>query len=876
MSFEGHPILPSEKIPATEESSLKRFSQLDQIVSPEDSVTPESEIENESDSEDFEIYTKTGLSTFFTFLKSEQEAKDSLDADLDIAALDLPKGVETSLRQVRIEYADLIRLVTEVLDTADEEVSEEAVFKVHEQYTSYIEAQDTLAELYSAYLNSETAPAEAKETSEAEADPEQTKETQPQSVSETKIESVESSESSENIQKLRTEIEKEWTAVRHLHDSLHGSFPKEKRGQAEEAVLSQLADYFQQAGNLRQKAFEVDEVYSTNPEADLQRYQSAVNKIKEQAVSFVEAQSQLHEEKNVHVQEEAVSEEKVPQMHVSPETPVADVKEQTVVEKNSEPEMAVDYSAAQAKVAELESVLKNHPALTPQEHQTIQWSIDNLNEKVKSQAAESAVTQAIEIADSLTVSEVQEPGFDALKEKAQLLIEKARHMTSTQLEEKETVQAMVTNLERLTQAYETGEDSVVEKVQQAYANLENFMIDNEALWLKVCGMNVPQAGPDGAFAARSFRDGLELAKRNHPDIKASPEKAAIADKIIQLIFVVPDAGLTQEQVSKVTELAKELAIFDSTVAARLSLKNTADSSQKEVSATPAESSAASNHDPENTTTLPAQNRMEDATAENFAKEQRGDLLRSKTKAAFAGAKSSIESFAPGQKKKNGAMKVEVDTKDDGDIKITVAEKVEEELAEQDVSVVEAIEELTETTAGSEVVAHMERRDIINNSVPSKADRDLVKKESLKANALVSKYLLNEVQYANFFSEHTLTPEDFERQLQATIKSIDTKEIDFWEAKFDSPYTSAFSYLQDMSLAEVQEINKLAPQERRRVLTQENVKYEAYLAWMDILDPMTEALPVQPDMQFGDLFARWMMETEMTYYAGETNASQFTL
>jgi hypothetical protein len=837
MSFEGHTILPSEKIQPTQPTGVENLTQSerDELVGikPENTseISPEMPEGEESETEDFEIYTKTGLSAFFTFLKSEQDAKDSLDADLDIAALDLPKGVETSLRQVRMEYADLIRFVSEVLDASDEEVSDEGVMQVHEQYTSYIEAQDTLAELYSAYLNNETVPAKTKGSSEILPDSEPKQDAKEEVVQETKVEPMPSDESVENMQKVRSEIEKDWAAVRHLHDSLHGSFPKEKRGPEQEAVLEQLSQYFQHAGTIRQKASEVDEAYSANLEADLERYSRSMTKVKEQAVQFVQEQSLIYEEAQNAASTEVETETQAAQQESVSDT-AAQPESEEVLKSLSETaasnEQEIDYSLAEEKVRELEQVLKNNPAITTDEHQTIQWSIDNLNEKIKSQATESVLKQAIDIADSLVYTEVQQPELQAILEKSKLLTEKARAMSGAHAEEKETANAMVQNLNAQIQKIESGEDVSIEKVQQAYKNVEDFLSDTEVLWLKVCGMQIPQTGPAGVFGARSFRDGLELAKRNHPAIVGSAEKTEVANKIIQLLYVVPDSGLTQAQVDKVVELAKELNISNSTVEARLSIKSTTESSPEEKSVLPIKPSATH--------------------------------------------KSPAESVV----KKSGAMKVEIDEKDDGDIKITVAEKVQEELADQDGSVVGAVEELTHSPAGTEVVAHMERRDIINNSVPSKADRDLAKKESLKKNALVSKYLLENDQYADFFSEYNVTPEDFERQLQTTIKSIDTKEIDFWEAKFDSPYTSAFSYLENMSLAEVQDMNKLSPQERRSVLTQENVKYEAYLAWMDILDPMTNTLSVQPNVQFGELFARWMMETEMTFYTGQTSGSQFTL
>lgn len=359
--------------------------------------------------------------------------------------------------------------------------------------------------------------------------------------------------------------------------------------------------------------------------------------------------------------------------------------------------------------------------------------------------------------------------------------------------------------------------------------------ENNDMHPKVFGMDLPEAGEEGTLVARNFRDGLEMVKRNHPEIKRNREKLAIVEALIRVLFVVPAGGLTEVQTREVARLAKELSVLE----------------------------------------------KKDETSKNIIKEETSETLPSPevesdreespeeiAETRLAGATSWTTEE---ETKKKGVMKIEADSQPDGDIKITyagIADQVERNTVLLDDSVPSAINQLTENVGGKGVVAHMEKKDTINNSIPVEVARNAAKREMADEHSLVGIYLADNPKYQVFFKENDVSSAALEKELQKVIKSVDASAIDFWESKFDDPYESAFSFLQEMTLQEVQELNELPLDERKRLLREENVKYEAYLAWMDTYDFIAQIVELQPNMKFFAMIVKWMIETEMTEHQSE--------
>lgn len=359
---------------------------------------------------------------------------------------------------------------------------------------------------------------------------------------------------------------------------------------------------------------------------------------------------------------------------------------------------------------------------------------------------------------------------------------------------------------------------------------------------KVFGMRLPQAGPKGAFAARSFRDGLEIIKRNHPNIKDNPEKTALANSIVRTLFVVPASGLTEEQVTEVTSLAQELSASGNEV-----------------------------HEAPNVSITHQETAPDNVEAESQSEaDNEGETVDSMNTTS-----DEVEDWTSDEKtKKRGSMKVEEDSQDSGDIKIIfanrVADKAEKNINLSDDSVVSAIDQLTHSEHGNSVIGEVEQIDSINNSIPVQVVRDSAKRETAREDSLTGTYLSNNPQYQTFFEEHEISSAAVEKKVRDIIKRIDSKEIDFFESKFDDPYKSAFSHIQKMTLRELEDFNGLPLGERKQLIAEEGVKYEAHLAWMDMFKLLVQTVTVEPEMKFEELFVLWVAESEMMDYRAGTH------
>jgi len=373
-------------------------------------------------------------------------------------------------------------------------------------------------------------------------------------------------------------------------------------------------------------------------------------------------------------------------------------------------------------------------------------------------------------------------------------------------------------------------------VAQASESMEQSEdINTESL--KVYGLSLPQAGPEGVLLARSLRDRLEIIKNIHPSVKDSPERMVIVEEIIRSLFVVPESGLAQQQVTRVAELVQELHDSEKLVATSLDV-------------------------------------MEEIMDSKEMKYDSNEGEIRKVTESVINEVGEDESWTRSENpKKRRAMKIETDTKDDGAVEITfaheVAQQAEKNKSLADESVVGVIDKLTQSPEGGGTIA---QPDSIYNSTPAQVVRDYPKREVVNENSLTGKYLSRNPQYQAFILENKISLAALEKKLQKTIQSVDAKEIDFWESKFDEPYTSAFSYLQEMTLQEVEDLNALSLSKRKNILQAENVKYEAYLAWMDIHELIALTITLQPTIKFAELLARWIVETEIGGYQRSTSAA----
>ncbi len=129
-------------------------------------------------------------------------------------------------------------------------------------------------------------------------------------------------------------------------------------------------------------------------------------------------------------------------------------------------------------------------------------------------------------------------------------------------------------------------------------------------------------------------------------------------------------------------------------------------------------------------------------------------------------------------------------------------------------------------------------------------------------SLTDKYL-RAPRYQSFISEHFSSPGGFERILDSTVTKIEASTVDTIERWLGETPASAFEFIKDMSIEEVQAFAVSGYDVTHARLEKENIKYETFVAWTEVLDVMVEALQPPPHISFGELFAIFMIESEMS-------------
>ena len=92
-----------------------------------------------------------------------------------------------------------------------------------------------------------------------------------------------------------------------------------------------------------------------------------------------------------------------------------------------------------------------------------------------------------------------------------------------------------------------------------------------------------------------------------------------------------------------------------------------------------------------------------------------------------------------------------------------------------------------------------------------------------------------------------------------MQRFDKATYDFTDTLFGSVYESPYTFLQDLSVAEVAEFRAMPNDEVRYFLQQNNIKYEPYLAWIDKIDELQANMPHDPKTTIGDLYGRAVAE-----------------
>ena len=128
-------------------------------------------------------------------------------------------------------------------------------------------------------------------------------------------------------------------------------------------------------------------------------------------------------------------------------------------------------------------------------------------------------------------------------------------------------------------------------------------------------------------------------------------------------------------------------------------------------------------------------------------------------------------------------------------------------------------------------------------------------------SLTEKYLTTS-KYRDFIAENFSSPTGFERIIDATITKLESQTIDHIEKWLGETHASAFDYLKDATIEELHSLSEIPFAEIKQLLQKENIKYETFVVWQDLLADMLSTMTPPAQTTLGELFARWMIEEQM--------------
>lgn len=164
-----------------------------------------------------------------------------------------------------------------------------------------------------------------------------------------------------------------------------------------------------------------------------------------------------------------------------------------------------------------------------------------------------------------------------------------------------------------------------------------------------------------------------------------------------------------------------------------------------------------------------------------------------------------------------------------------------------------------------VIAPPEKKEYVPEAVQAYHAAVMPPKKELPPNSLTAKYL-DIPMYRAFIDEVYTSPAAFERVLSSVVAQIEAKSVDVFERWLHEEYNSPFTFLKDKTIREVLELG--ADAGTRAILMAQNIKYETFLTWIDLISEMQALVSDDLDMTLGELFAKWVIESEMLYVADQ--------
>tara|TARA_B100002051_G_scaffold147570_1_gene139656 strand:+ start:23116 stop:24186 length:1071 start_codon:yes stop_codon:yes gene_type:complete len=240
-----------------------------------------------------------------------------------------------------------------------------------------------------------------------------------------------------------------------------------------------------------------------------------------------------------------------------------------------------------------------------------------------------------------------------------------------------------------------------------------------------------------------------------------------------------------------------------------------------------------------------------ASAEQVADEE-GESLEEE--------KQSVDRVFVPEDKKRKTMILE-SSADEVSLEIKVANEAEEQIKETVLPSTPVAPKPVSSHDEVQAVGTLEHGDPINEVIVAGGERIPLAKRELPADSLTNRYLQDK-HYNSFLRSVGMAPVEFEKKLRAEIALIESPGKDTFEKWLGVTSKSPFDYLQDMTVGEVKEF--VDRPDTIKIVRSKGVKYETFLIWIDLMPDMLSVVGDNPDMAFGELFARYVIESAMQY------------
>lgn len=345
---------------------------------------------------------------------------------------------------------------------------------------------------------------------------------------------------------------------------------------------------------------------------------------------------------------------------------------------------------------------------------------------------------------------------------------------------------------------------------EAYRMLEEYVESHEAEWLMICGVTIPAPGEAGIQQARIMREALLVERDRNQVFIQNPQKQVLVDKLIRKLSFIPPAGFGEKSdLVEIKNLVRAIDVAGQQIDHHRPLAD--DTVFTELG------------------TLPPQHHELRVSGEDDA----ADLA---IRVALRASKRSRK-----ERKQQALSKL--------------ARSSEAQLLEGPSSSPEAT-----------VSARLEKQDPVNQAVPSLTPKVFPPAPEEEKRSLTRLYLQDQF-YQEFILSHYASVSAFDRMLDTIITQIESKTTDVFERWLGEAKASPFSFIEELTVTEVLQL--AGHPQARQILSEQNIKYETFLSWIDLIDEMQAVVGEELSVTFGQLYARWVIESEMIF-ASETS------